>query len=39
MPAGAYHGFPVYRDNDDTRDEIFIVCVEGGPLTPYRRGR
>ena len=38
-PTGAYHGFVVYRDNDDTRDEIFIVSVDGGPLTPYRRGR
>jgi hypothetical protein len=38
-PIGAYHGFPVYRDNDDIHDEIFIVSVGGGPLTPYRRGR
>ena len=38
-PVGEYHGFPVYRDKDGRRDEIYIVAVTSGPLTPYRRNK
>ena len=37
--VGAYHGFPVYRDNDGRGDEIYIAAVTGGVLTPYRRNQ
>jgi hypothetical protein len=37
--VGDHHGFPVYRANSGSRDEIFIPSVSGGPLSPYRRNR
>jgi len=37
VPAGDYHGFPVYRENGSRADRIWIATVNGGPLTPYRK--
>jgi hypothetical protein len=36
---GAYHGFPVYRRNRGDRDAIYIVAVNGGPLSRYERSK
>ena len=37
VPAGDYHGFPVYREKGRAADRIWIATVNGGPLTPYRK--
>jgi len=37
VPAGNYHGFPVYRERRRAADRIWIATVNGGPLTPYRK--
>jgi hypothetical protein len=34
-PVGAYQGFPVYRDRNSAKDEIWVAMVKDGPLAPY----
>jgi hypothetical protein len=36
-PVGAYRGFPVYRDKDASRSEIWVSVVKDGPVAPYRK--
>jgi hypothetical protein len=35
--VGEYRGFPVYRDNGGTKDEIWVQVVTDGPLAPYTK--
>ncbi len=37
VPAGDYHGFPVFRERGPGADRIWIAAVPGGPLTPYKK--
>jgi hypothetical protein len=37
VPAGEYHGFPVYADRDGRTDRIYVTAVRGGPLVPYNK--
>lgn len=34
---GEYRGFPVYRDKNGRRDQIWVTVVKDGPLAPYAR--
>jgi hypothetical protein len=34
-PVGAYQGFPVYRDRNSAKDEIWVAMVKDGPLAAY----
>jgi hypothetical protein len=36
-PVGMYRGFPVYREKDGNKDEIWVSVVQDGPLAPYVR--
>jgi len=36
-PIGAYRGFPVYRDKNSGRTQIWVSVVKGGPVAPYAR--
>jgi hypothetical protein len=36
-PVGEYRGFPVYRDRNSTRGDIWIAMVKDGPLAPFRK--
>jgi hypothetical protein len=35
--VGEYRGFPVYRQKDGRRDEIWVAVVKDGPVAPYAR--
>ena len=35
--VGQYRGFPVYRENNGRRDEIWVAVVQDGPVAPYAR--
>ena len=37
VQVGEYGGFPVYRDRNGSRDEIFIPSVTDGPVAPYKK--
>jgi len=37
VPAGEYHGFPVYAERDGRADRIYVTAVRGGPLVPYKK--
>ena len=39
VQVGEYRGFPVYRDRNGSRDEIFIPSVTEGPVAPYKKNR
>jgi hypothetical protein len=34
---GDYHGFPVYREKREHRDEIWVSVVKDGPVAPYSK--
>ena len=34
-PLGEYQGFPMYRDRNSAKDEIWVAMVKDGPLAPY----
>jgi hypothetical protein len=34
---GDYRGFPVYRENKDKKDAIWVAIVQDGPLAPYSK--
>lgn len=37
-PIGAYRGFPVYRDrNNSGKTQIWVSVVKGGPVAPYAK--
>jgi hypothetical protein len=36
-PAGAYRGFPVYRERAGAGNRIFVTVVADGPLAPFER--
>jgi hypothetical protein len=35
--VGEYRGFPVYREKEGRRDEIWVAVVKDGPVAPYTR--
>jgi hypothetical protein len=35
--VGEYHGFPVYKDPNSSKDEIWVAVVIDGPVAPYER--
>jgi hypothetical protein len=37
VQVGSYKGFPVYRDRNGSREEIYIPSVTGGPVAPYKK--
>jgi len=37
IPAGAYHGFTVYRERNGAANEVYVPSSPDGPLAPYRR--
>lgn len=37
VPMGDYHGFPVYREKDSDRGDIWVAVVADGPLAPYSK--
>jgi hypothetical protein len=36
-PIGEYRGFPVYRDKQNAKSEIWVSVVKDGPVAPYTR--
>jgi hypothetical protein len=34
-PIGEYRGFPVYRDKNSRKNEIWVSVVKDGPVAPY----
>ena len=34
-PVGEYRGFPVYRDRNGGKSEIWVSVVKDGPVAPY----
>jgi hypothetical protein len=37
VPAGAYHGFTVYRERDAPPGTLYVPAVRDGAVTPYTR--
>lgn len=37
VPAGEYHGFPVFVGSDGKTDRIYVTAVLDGPLVPYKK--
>lgn len=36
-PVGEYRGFPVYRDKNSQKNEIWVSVVKDGPIAPYTK--
>jgi hypothetical protein len=36
-PVGEYRGFPVYRDKNSGKSEIWVSVVKDGPVAPYEK--
>jgi hypothetical protein len=36
-PVGQYRGFPVYRDKNSGKSEIWVSVVKDGPVAPYAK--